>query len=203
MEDHIKKTKQTYSLIYQDYALRNTVINKYVKAKLDRFITFLAGKDVLDIGCAAGLATNYLYDKGLNATGCDLSEEFIKLAKENYPECSFFVSDMRKIASRDELYDGLWVSASFLHIPKKDAKITLEGFYKILKKSGVMYISVMKGEYDGLRSNPKTNWPERHFSDYSIDEFATLLRETHFSVINYSSKKTSWGPTFLHFIAKK
>jgi hypothetical protein len=103
----------------------------------------------------------------------------------------------------DITYDGLWVCSSFLHIPKEDAERTLENFSKVLNRNGVLYLSVMEGDFDGLRKNGTMNWPERHFSDYSKQELEKLFQKTRFRVLKLVKIKTSWGPTFLHFFCKK
>src|SRR3990172_7941239 len=122
------------------------------------FISFVFGEKVLDGGCATGGESKYLFEHSLDVTGCDISEEFIQLARENCPGCEFVVSDMRMLG-KGEKYDGLWVSASFLHVPKSDARATLEGFFELLNPGGVMYVSVMKGDFDGLGPNVALNWP--------------------------------------------
>ena len=110
---------------------------------MDQFVSLLSGKKVLDVGCASGRESKYLFDKYLSVTGCDIAEEFIKLSNINCPGGKFFVSDMRKLDSSKETFDGMWVSASFLHIPKIDAEHTLKGFNKLLNENGILYLSVM------------------------------------------------------------
>ena len=43
--------------------------NKY----MDLFVSYLCGKDVLDLGCAMGSFTRYIADKGYNVDGIDFS----------------------------------------------------------------------------------------------------------------------------------
>jgi len=198
----VEVTKQAYAKIFQNYASRNSDLNEVVRRMLDWFISLLSGEKVLDVGCANGRESKYLFEHSLDVTGCDISEEFIQLAREKCPGCEFVVSDMRKLG-KGEKYDGLWVSASFLHVPKSDARATLEGFFELLNPGGVMYVSVMKGDFDGLRPNVALNWPERHFSDYGENEIEGLLEGAGFTVIENESVKTEWGSTFLHLFCKK
>ncbi|HEY2003702.1 MAG TPA: class I SAM-dependent methyltransferase [Candidatus Saccharimonadia bacterium] len=200
---HIAQTQKTYSQIHAEYADQNTKLRSEIQQLLDRFIEIMPGKDVLDIGCATGRESKYLLDHGFNVTGTDITEEFIEVARRACPSGKFFVADMRNLDLPDESFDGLWVNASFLHIPKADADTTLEGFHRVLRAGGVAFISVMKGDFDDLRPNVSNNWPDRHFSDYQEDELELKLNKSGFTPIEFSAEETSWGPTFLRYFVKK
>jgi 2-polyprenyl-3-methyl-5-hydroxy-6-metoxy-1,4-benzoquinol methylase len=162
----------------------------------------LSGKEILDVGCAGGRETAYLASKGLQATGCDLSPSFIRLASKAYPQCSFFVADMRNIETARK-YDGIWCNAAFLHVPKSDAPATLKGFCRLLKPEGVLYLSVMRGDFEGLRENKQMGWPERHFSEYSQKELDQMTTKAGFQKIADTSNDTDWGTVFLHGCYRK
>ncbi|MDB5178837.1 MAG: ubiquinone/menaquinone biosynthesis methyltransferase UbiE [Patescibacteria group bacterium] len=200
---NVAATKYAYNNIHEQYVSSNLTLNDTVRQNLDHFIASLSGKTVLDVGCAGGREPEYLHTHGLTVTGCDISEEFIRVAEKRCPDCAFFVADMRHIESPPDTYDGIWANSSFLHIPKTNASATLKNFHSMLKEQGVLYISVMQGDFDSLRENKQMKWPERHFSDYQPDELKNLLLKTGFEIINESSNTTHWGPTFLHFFAKK
>lgn len=201
--DEVEQTKNTYSKICQAYARSNTSLNPQVQTMLDKFISLVPGKKVIDIGCAHGRESKYLSDHGLEVTGCDSSPGFIKLAKKNCPKCKFIVSDMRSLPRSLHNFDGAWVNASFLHIPKEAALSTLKGFKRVLKNRGTLYISVMEGNFNSMRENKQMGWPARHFSDYSKVELKHLLSTAGFNVLSKQKNQTSWGPVFLHFFCLK
>jgi 2-polyprenyl-3-methyl-5-hydroxy-6-metoxy-1,4-benzoquinol methylase len=201
-DQNVAATLKAYEKIYNEYTSSNSLLNDDVKRNLDQFIGHLNGKRVLDIGCAGGRETAYLASKGLQATGCDLSPSFIWAAARAYPQCSFFVTDMRNIES-DMKYDGIWCNAAFLHIPKTDALSTLKGFLQLLKPKGILYLSVMRGDFEGLRENKQMNWPERHFSEYSQKELDKMASDAGFRKIFDASNDTDWGPVFLHGFYQK
>ena len=47
---------------------------------------------VLDLGCGNGSLCSLLSDKGYDVVGLDSSASGIKLARQNFPDCSFNVS---------------------------------------------------------------------------------------------------------------
>lgn len=192
------KTIATYSTIYKDYAKRN-VLNPEMQKLLDKFIKLIKGKKILDVGCAQGRDSCYFVSKGYIVNGIDLTPEFIDLARINCPNAKFDLMDMRKLTFQPALFDGIWSCASFLHIPKKEALETLKGFYKVLKDDGVLFVSVMSGDFEGYRKHNLLKWGDRYFSHYQPEELKQLLSLAGFEVIELVSTPTSWGPKFLNF----
>ncbi len=87
--------------------------------QLSQKIDFTGVKDVLEIGCGAGILANHLNEKyGLDVTGIDIDPEQIELAKENQKKkdnLQFMVADATKLSfSEEESYD-LTISTYVLH----------------------------------------------------------------------------------------
>lgn len=106
-QNNVDITKQTYKKIFTSYAGNNSSLPGIVREMLDKFISLVPGKRVLDIGCANGRESKYLYEHSLDVTGCDITEEFMDIAKQNCPNCSFFVADMRNLDLPENSFDGL------------------------------------------------------------------------------------------------
>ena len=49
----------------------------------------IAGKSVLDVGCGLGDLYNYLKDRNVGYTGCDIVPEMVEAARKKYPEAKF------------------------------------------------------------------------------------------------------------------
>jgi SAM-dependent methyltransferase len=60
---------------------------------------------VLDYGCGTGDFYNFLKRRGIHVkyTGVDINDNFIRLAKEKYPECTF-----RVMNADDDQFDGFY-----------------------------------------------------------------------------------------------
>jgi ubiquinone/menaquinone biosynthesis C-methylase UbiE len=82
----------------------------------------LKDSTVLDYGCGTGDFYRFLKRRGITTkyTGVDINENFINLAREKYPECSFRVMN----ADEDEFegyYDYIFICGVFnLNVPGVD-----------------------------------------------------------------------------------
>jgi SAM-dependent methyltransferase len=98
----------------------------------------LNGSTVLDYGCGTGDFYRFLKRRGIDVryTGLDINENFINLARQKYPECTFRVGDV----SEDTLegyYDYIFICGVFnLLVPgvQEDLKETLVTLFKHCNK---------------------------------------------------------------------
>ncbi|MGH2509772.1 MAG: class I SAM-dependent methyltransferase, partial [Ktedonobacteraceae bacterium] len=81
---------------------------------------------ILDAGCGPGRDSLILAQQGFTVQAVDLSEAMLTEARQrclNRPHAeliSFTQMDMRHLELPDASCAGVWVSASFLHIPKQE-----------------------------------------------------------------------------------
>lgn len=201
--DSMKQTISTYNEIASEYAERNLVPPSEVLEMLELFTSKLQGKKVLDVGCANGRDSKYFNERGMVVVGIDLCEPLLEIAKKECPGCMFMYMDMRQLDFPDKSFDGVWACASFLHIEKKEAQRTLREFYRVLKNNGILYISTMKGSFDGLRKNEKLKWADRHFSDYEEQELIQKAQEVGFEILVTKSVQASSGVVFMHIVFRR
>jgi SAM-dependent methyltransferase len=90
------------------------------------------------------------------------------------------LGDMRALPLPDAALDGLWVCASFLHIPKHDGPAVLREFSRALRNGGALYIGVKEG--DGERWVEQYDGRRRFFAFYQPDELGALLTAHGFEV---------------------
>ena len=176
------KTIQTYEELVENYYKTHFDIN-VIKNFADFFIQNLKGKKILDVGCGPGRDAKYFSDHGLDVTGIDLTSNFIKMASQNVPNVKFIQMDMRNLDFPQNTFDGVWVCASFYHIPKKDAKNTLRGFRKILKSSGIIFISIKSGTGERFIQKEEDKERTKFYAFYTEDEFKNLIESCNFKIL--------------------
>lgn len=146
IKDRNKLNLQAYNLIARIYAGDTPAEDDPVMRKQcrDLFTTALNGKDVVEIGCGPGVDSFFLHSSGLNVTATDFSPEFINIVRERYPDIRAHQMDMTTPDLPLNAYDGVYAFASFIHIPRNEAPKTLIGFCNVLKKGGVLFLSLLK-----------------------------------------------------------
>ncbi|HVZ10836.1 MAG TPA: class I SAM-dependent methyltransferase [Candidatus Paceibacterota bacterium] len=80
--------------------------------------TGLVNPKVLEVGCSAGYFSEVFKLAGLDVQyeGCDYSSEFIKLAKERYPNIPFAVNDATQLNYQNDSFDIVFSGGCLLHI---------------------------------------------------------------------------------------
>ena len=208
LKEAIKKTIETYNKFAKIYADKHH--EKLLQFQLNKFVSFLPGKKVLDIGCGSGRDVSYFLEEGLDALGIDISDGLFAEAKKRVPKGSFKKMDMLNLDFSNDSFDGLWVLDSWVHLPKKEAAKVLLNFAKILKKDGVLYIAVKEGEGETFIENQGSFKGEeyknnpRFFAFYKQVELEELLKSVGFKVLEVINDETdSEGRHWIEIFAKK
>lgn len=188
----VSQTIQTYNTCAESYFHDHYDISEVLDV-IDFFIQNLKGAEILDVGCGPGRDAEYFSSHNLKVTGVDLSDRFLNIASKNVPGAKFIQMDMRILNFSENVFDGIWVCASFLHIHKKDAMDTLIGLRRILKPGGLMYVNVEKGTQEKfLRKREYKNEP-RLISFYTEREFEELIKTCGFNIFKKIVDEDSYG----------
>ena len=165
----------------QDYYNRNSIeffngtLNADMTPHYKEFLKFIPKKGhILDAGCGSGRDTYMFKSYGYNVTAFDGSLEMCKLSSK------YLKQEVLHIKFQDiefnELFDGIWASASLLHISSNEIQMVLKKIQKALKKDGVLYASFKYGEFEGMRNG-------RYFKDYTEKMANELFSSANFKLI--------------------
>ena len=100
---------------------------------------------------------------------------------------------------KQDSFDGAWLCASLLHIPRKLVPKVLSGLRKIVTNHGKIYIGVKKGEGEQLKVD--TNYgveAKLYFVYWQKDNFRQILKDSGF-VIEKFDQQTRNETTWLNF----
>lgn len=195
-QDSTKRTMETYDQSAASFA------DNFWRASLEQvWNTFSEmmppGGMILDLGCGAGRDVARFNQGGFLAIGADLSMGLLKEAHSRTGG-EFVQSDMRAIPFGSAQFDGVWVCASLLHIPRPHAPNVLAQTFRVMGLGSIIYIAVKQGDGE--------DWEEREgprfFVFYQEDELVEMIRATGFSM------ETSWiteagGQPWINVIARK
>ena len=103
---------------------------------------------ILDAGCGSGRDSLYFLQNGYKVTAIDASEELSNLASKliKQPVLNIRFQEMEF----ENEFDGIWASASLLHIPRTEIDDVFNRITKALKQYGILYASFKYGteEYE-------------------------------------------------------
>ncbi|OIO19070.1 MAG: hypothetical protein CO029_04760 [Candidatus Magasanikbacteria bacterium CG_4_9_14_0_2_um_filter_41_10] len=181
MRDYQKETIDTYNKHAVSY--QKSRINFLDTEKIDRFISLLSGKHILDIGCGPGRDSANFVEKGYVVIGIDLTKAFIELAKDTVPKATFKQMDVLDLLFSDNTFDGIWCNAVLLHLKKDDVRLALSEAFRVLKSGGIMYVSVKKGNSEETISDPRLADQKRFFSYIEKREIENIIADVGFDTI--------------------
>ncbi|MDA3847753.1 MAG: class I SAM-dependent methyltransferase [Vallitaleaceae bacterium] len=124
------------------------------------------GGKILDAGCGPGRDAKLYSEMGYDVTAMDGSEAMIAHCRQWLDEkavCATFES-----FHTEEKYDGIWASASFLHVEEKDMPVTITKFLGFLKPSGIFYLSYKVGDHSYEKDG-------RHYTCYTNESLKALM----------------------------
>lgn len=198
------------------------IVDEYIKKRgdaaklkesqtIDLFAQFVHGKNILDLGCGPGQISYILTEMGFQVIGIDYSQEMIRRAKifknTDHPP-QFMVGDMRKLKTffAPHTFDGIWASASLLHLNKSEMETVLQDLFDISKPTVVLYISLKGGQGTHLVTEDiYGKQAPREFTYWEKETFLTLVNKIGFQLLEYHEKEgrlhqgkpTQWHEFFL------
>lgn len=195
MDDLVAATVDTYGSVAERYRARNAD-RCTIENFLDRFLALLDGTRVLDVGCGPGWETASFAERGYDPIGVDLTPAFLRMAADIASGGTVARMDMRRLGFTDDSVDGLWACASFLHVPRSDARPTLAEFHRVLRSEGMLALAVKRGE--GEQNGSVYEDDERRFTLYTVDDLHARLQNVGFTVVDMNVAAEAW----IQFIAQ-
>ena len=182
-----EETRKSFNLAAEKYfeLFKDEMKQKeYDRVFLDKFANDFDSKSVIcDVGCGPGHITRYLFDKGLNVFGIDISERCIQIARRENPKMRFQVMDMARLDIADESVDGIVSFYSIIHTPKRFIHTLFHEFNRVLKKGGKLLIVVKKGDTEGYVYELEGFKTRLYFTNFNEEELKSYLQTCGFELI--------------------
>jgi len=156
---------------YNQHALEffEGTINADVSVLVNKFLSYLKpGSTILDAGCGIGRDTKTFLDAGFKVVAFDASSEMVKISSE-YTGQETLLMKFEEMGF-DNQFDGIWASASLLHVKKEDMSSVFTKLHKALKEDGILYVSYKLKDQDYSKD-------DRDFSCYTEVGFTEFIEQ--------------------------
>lgn len=143
---------------------------------LTSFLARLAPSSlILDLGCGGGQDALAMTQAGFHVTARDGCPELAAQAQSRLgvPVQVQLFEDL----DDDAAFDGVWASASLLHIPKRSLGPVIHRIHRALKPSGLFYASFKTG---GLAGRDALG---RYYNNPSKEDLAALLSQPAWTIL--------------------
>lgn len=139
----LKKTKEDYSLIAEDFSRTREKPWEETGFLFDDYL--IPGDKALDLGCGNGRYFEFFKKKNVDYFGVDSSEELIEIARNKHPEGRFQLVEALCLPFSNNFFDKIYSIAVLHHIPSEEFRLqVLEEARRALKPGGLLVLTVWK-----------------------------------------------------------
>jgi 2-polyprenyl-3-methyl-5-hydroxy-6-metoxy-1,4-benzoquinol methylase len=158
--------------------------SSYGIAQLERAIRFVEKKDLaIDIGCgSSGRFIKVLCEYGFEVEGLDISTEMIALAKQHYPDLTFYQEDVCKW-NPTKHYDLIIAWDSTFHLPLAMQEPVMKKLCNALNPDGILMFTCGGGSRQSKVSG-SFQGQNFEYSTLGVDAFLKILRENHCTCVH-------------------
>ena len=151
--DALWETAASYDRVVDSYEAQVRIPAPQRTAFRDLFTSRLrGGGQVLDAGCGPGQDAEHFQRLGWSILAVDASRNMVLRARER--GCAAVVGDLRRLPVADRSLDGLWSSASLLHVPRPEVGGTFARWADLLRPGGILGLITSLGHDEGWEAVP-------------------------------------------------
>lgn len=152
-------------------------------ALLDRFADRVRGQGtVWDIGTGPGHVARYLHDRGMEASGLDLSDEMVTYARRLNPGMTFIQGNMLALPTADATLAGITAFYSIIHLTRTEVPTALREFHRALRPGGQLLLAFHGGTGEVQRDEWFGQQVEVTATFFEGDEMAGYARDAGFAI---------------------
>lgn len=181
------EVQTSYDIVADEYARRlyhELEYKPFDRKILDWLVERAAETGVLcDLGCGPGQVARYLFTRGAQVCGIDLSSEMVKQAQCLNPNISYTQGNMLALDQVPEgAFAGVAAFYSIIHVPRPSVVTALLEIKRVLQHDGVLLLSFHIGD------NPihLDEWWEKSvsldFQFFTLEEMKDFLLTAGFAI---------------------
>jgi SAM-dependent methyltransferase len=199
-------TTRSYDDNAEEYAAAMSAMPDVVADHLDELATRLGdGARVLEIGSGPGRDAAAMEQRGLSVRRTDVSEGFVSLLRA----AGYLADHVDPL--RDDLgdplhggdpYDGVWASASLLHVRRHELPVVLRRLAEVTRRGGTLYASLKEGDGVTWSVHGSVSGP-RFFTFWREEPLRAVLDLAGWQVDEVRRSETDDGQPWLAMFAAR
>ena len=172
------------------------MINKAIE-RFSKFLRYVKKSGhILDAGCGTGRFVKYFEERGYKVTGIDTSSSMLEIAISENPNAEFFKMDMRELNFPPSQFDGIWNTASILHLDEKGVIATFAESRRVLKQGGSLFVATRTKEEDMVALEESLEGGQMVVHYYAPNKLRQLLEESDFEISEFNVEQDDLGRPF-------
>lgn len=149
------------------------IVNLDVSSIYSEFLKLLpSNTHILDAGCGIGNFTKIFLEKGYKVTAFDASVEMVRIATK-YCGQKVYQLKFQEMDYEDQ-FDGIFASASLLHVSRFEIQDIFKKFIKAMKKGGIWQLSFKYGSDEKYENGRLFNNYDEKSLKKLIESFPSL-----------------------------
>lgn len=178
--------RSSYDTIASEYSIRiyNELKDKpFDRELLDRFADRVRGKgEVWDFGCGPGQVGRYLFDRGVNVGGVDLSPAMIAEAQRLNPGMKFRTGNMLALDFPDNSLAAIVAFYAIVNLTLPQIAQAFVEMHRVLSNGGLLLLAF----HVGNETQPEVElWGQKISMDFSLldpGEISRMLEDAGFEI---------------------
>ena len=156
-----------------------------------KFLPYIFGRDVLDIGCGGGFMVGAFARLGAKASGLDISKGSIAYAQKHFPAGTYYCESFADFRARGLRFDFVFSSELLEHVPGPDE--LLATMAAVTKPGGRVYVSTPDAGHKAVPADIR-EWtdvaPPEHIQLFNRPSLEKLFRRYGFRLEKAYRKRT-------------
>ena len=173
---HITKrvTVESYQAQAEEYAESTAELPDAIAAAMDGFAAELPGGRVLEVGSGPGRDADELEQRGLEVRRTDITPAFVRLLRKQGHVADQLDPLHDDLSDPAGPYDGVWASASLLHVRREDLPTVLANLAAVTRPQGRFFLALKEGDGARFSRHGSIGGP-RHFTFWRKEPLTSAL----------------------------
>ena len=198
MKDYLKKNKQAYNSLAQEFYNKDEIRNPGSKVISDYFVNYLKQRfdnpSILELGPGTGHIAKFITNSGCHVDAIEFSERMAEICKINSPKTSVILGDFWDYDFKDKKYSGI-LAVAFIHLfNSNDVKFVMKKIYTLLDDDGLALLSTTlhKRVEEGYFAKENFSGEVKRFRKrYTHSEIEKLISFSGFKIVDSKIHKDS------------